>query len=540
MNRIAVENDIAQYGSYINVGDIILDTPTRDNGSLNYYFIGEEFPKLPNWDRLNSDPTIWFDGNLLGNLFEIKLQNSVYEKPWPFKMARFRNIPGTEVRAKSLSSKGMEYLDLAGHGSISKWPSSRKFLTGSFGFHISQDGLEGHCYDISVQDGGSISMSGFEAQGGFAGLRIQSKNRAVTVNGLNIDEFYIHDTMTGEGTYIGSTVAGTVTPKFKNVRIKNGIVARTAAEALQHQHMAGSDVHNITIFAADTDWLNGFQPNQSTCLQFNAAEGINRLHNILVDGYGNSGINPFSVNPIDYKPEAVNESLIYDILMYGGRACGSYMNLSMKNGVEWKFNNIMYGGFNGSWYEHTGNIVRPMIHSGPLTDKVSFGRLIHDGSKSPLFDKTYDIKELIEQNIPAPKYHNSGFHEPSSYIMRWAQHYATYHGVPENTPTVWKPGMIAIHDGFYKALKYHLADVQPKDSPNFMKLSWDSEGVRSDQENWNNLSVQSNLPPDDLRLAPGSPYSHLGIQVRENIVEEYYENGTRVTLTDAGNKYYGI
>lgn len=539
MNRVAVEYDVAKYGSYMNVGDVIFDTPTRDNGSLNYYFLGEEFPKLPNWHRLNSDPIFWFDGNLLGELFEIKFQNSVNEKPWPMRTVRFFNVPGTIVKGQSFSAKGAEHFKLkGGEKTITRWSNTRKFLTGNFGFHMSQKS-NGHCYDVSVQDNGSIELADFEAQGGFSGVRIQQKNQVITVNDLLIEEFYIHDTNTGEGQYVGSTVKETATPKFKNAKIRNGIIARSAAEALQHQHMAGAEISNITIFAADTAWLGAFQPNQSTCIQFVAAEGFNHVHNILVDGYGNSGINPFSVNPIDYKPEVINKVVMEDILMYGGRASGSYMNQSMKNGIEWQFNNIMYGGFNGSWYKNTGNRVRPMIHSGDIKDKVTFGRLIHDGSKEPLFDKSYNIKELVEQPIPAPQYRNSGFYEPSSNIMQWEQFYAKYFDGPDNTPTVWDEGFIAIDNNiFYKCLETHTSTaVRPKDNFKFQQLSWDTEGVRSDQPEWNHLLPQSNYPPDDLRLVPGSPYSHLGIQVRENIVEEYYENGKRVTFTDAGNIY---
>lgn len=531
MNRLATENDIAQIGA--KYGDVIIDTPDAKN-TVTYYFIGKQ------WPMLTGEPTFWFDGNKLGYLEQIRLQDTVDELPWPVDSVIFRNIPGTTVKFKNISIKGLKNCKINGLSEgIFNWPKERKFLTGSFGFHAIQTAPGGHGFDISVQSEGSIKMEGFEAQFGFDNLRLQQKNKACEVS-LYLSEFYLHDTYRGEGIYAGSTQTPPI-PKFKHVTIKNGIIARAAAEALQLQNMAGSDISNLTIYAADTAWLGSFQPYQDTGIQFKANGSINRFRNSIVDGFGKIGFNAFSVT--DYNPEDNNQILVEDVLFYNGRGIGAYFNTDCINELEWRFKNVHFGGFNNSYYKDTGNKLKSYVLSGSnkVTDKIILERVSYDGTKLSFLDPAFKatVEELYMANIPAPKYVNSGFPEGPSQIMQWRQFYAPYFEGVNNTPVKYYAGEIAIDTlngyDFYKCISEHVASEKtPYNDPTHWEwLTWDKNGIRSDQKDFG--EIYSNIPPDDLRLV-GTQWSHMGIQVREQILEEYYINGKRITITNL-NRY---
>lgn len=561
MNRIATNEDVSLYGNYIKPGvDYIFEAPnkTYTDGSkgIVHYFINDSIPEL------TGEPTFWFNGDKLGFLREIKLQHTVQELPWRVPKVRFKNIPGTEVQAMGFSCKGLNHFELNGEDErfvgVRHWPATRKFLTGGFGFHMIASLTGGHGYHIEVQDGGTISMEGFESQHGFSGLRFMDNNDGRLVSKLTINNFYIHDTCEGEPMYIGSTKAAPI-PRFENVSISNGIIARAAAEAIQLQNMAGSNIRNVTVYAGQTNWLNAFQNYQSTCIQFVANGGLNKISKVLIDGFGSGGLMPFSCAPSDYRPQEVNEVLVEDVLFFNGRATGTYFNKSCINGITWRFKNLMYCGFNGSWYQNTGNPeVSALFRTGGGTDKIIVEKLVHDGSKPTLFDnpKNYEVGEVVQAEIEVPVYRNSGFHESSDKIMQWSPVYAPYFSGVDGTPVQWKKGDIAIdidaikgHYRFYKCLADHQADAtRPSDHALFKHLTWDENGVRNDRAGWNENSAQSMFPPDDLRLIPGHSLSHLGIEVaaepephtpaeKRGIIEDYFLEGKRYTLTDSGELY---
>lgn len=560
MNRIAGNEDVSLYGSVVRPGvDYIFDTPnkTYPDGSkgIVHYFINSTLLV-----GMSGEPTFWFDGDKLGFLKEVKLQHTAQELPWLVSGARFKNIPGTKVCAGAFTCKGLKDFELNGEDErfvgVRHWPTTRKFLTGGFGFHIISSLTGGHGYNIDVQEEGSIVMKGFEGQHGFSQLRLMANNDGRLVKRLVIENFYLHDTCEGEPIYIGSTQSAPI-PRFENVSISNGIIARAAAEAIQLQNMAGSNMRNITVFAGQTNWLNAFQNYQSNGFQLVANGGQNKISKVLIDGFGTNGFMPHSCAPSDYRPQETNEVLLEDVLFYNGRGSGAYFNKSCSNGITWRLKNVMFGGFNNSWYENTGNPNVPyLFRTGGGTDKIIIERLIHDGSKPTLFDNEskYQIDEIVQEPIEKPVYRNSGFHESSDKIMQWSPVYAPYFPGPDNTPVQWKKGDIAIDVdapngkyGFYKCLIDHLATpIRPSANPSFRHLTWDEEGTRNDRPGWNEATLQSMFPPDDLRLIPGHSLGHLGIETepepvklakKHGIIEDYFLEGKRYTLTDNGDLY---
>jgi hypothetical protein len=529
-NRIATKADQALYGEYISPGDLIIDTPTKvkdDEKEIVYYFMAKQ------WPGLREGGTIWLDGEKLGKIGEIKICNTSKPlTPWHIKAVRIKNIPYTKVIARSFMCQGPKHLEVNGESEgfpgLSEWPSSRKFITGTFGFHIINKMFGGHGFHLTVLDEGSIKLKGFEAQHGFSGVRISGGDYDITVAEIEITNFYIHDTGDGEGMYLGAT-HGPPYAKIRNLKIYNGIITRTAAEALQMQHLAGgADVHHVTIRSANVRWTNAFQPNQDTGIQWNLEEGSNRLHDMVVDGFASVGLVPFG----NALAKAGGESHVSNIIFNNGIDTGIYLHKSGSHGIEWNFQNIFYRGFNsGCYYEGTGRPERKYIISARNgTDRYSFKNLIHDGSKQRIFQDTVKKKVNYEsvsyEDMPAPHYENSGFYESANKVKQWYQYYGSYFpaskGGKMKIPTDWQSGDIAIETkgkySFYKCVIAHTStDQRPGESSYFAKLTWDDQGIRSDQETWNSKSKQSDFPPDDLRLKSGSYWEVKGFGFPERL-----------------------
>ncbi len=529
-NRIATLADRQTYGAYIAPGDLIIDTPTRIDGDQRvviYYFMPKQ------WPLLREDATIWIDGDKLGPVDEIKFCNtSRSATPWHIESASVKNIPHTRVVTKGFVCQGLLNFELDGESAsypgLAAWPSSRKFLTGSFGFHVVGNMTGGHGYTINVRDGGTIRLNGFEAQHGFSGVRINGGKEEITVRSVEISNFYIHDTGNGEGQYLGATHRGPYA-RLRNLKIHHGIIARTAAEALQLQHLAGgADVHHITIFAADVRWLNEFMAGQDTGIQWVIDMGNNRLHHVIVDGYGSTGLMPFG-GP---APGEAGVSRISNVLFNDGRDTGLYLHKSTSFGTTWVFDSIYFRGINETYYRETGRRERDFYISKPHgTDKFVFNSIIHDRSKTRVFEDATGIKvgSVTTKSLPPPEYVNSGFSEPAHRIKQWHPVYAPYFPVSRRgnakveVPTQWHTGDIAIETvgeyAFFKCLKTHTADSRrPGDHPFFTRLTWDANGIRSDQSGWDSSLPQSSFPPDDLRLRFDNYWKKLGMGFQEQFL----------------------
>lgn len=528
LNRIATIHDQQRYGNYISPGDLIIDTPTKIDGtkrSVIYYFMPKQ------WPGLKEGATIWLDGDKLGVLQIIKFCNTSQTlTPWLIESAKVRNIPNTRVVTGTFVCHGLKYFELNGESEsfpgLASWPSSRKFLTGTFGFHVIGNMTGGHGYTVTVRDGGSVKLNGIEVQHGFSGIRINGGNNDITVESIEISNFYIHDTGNGEGQYLGATHKPPLA-KLKNLKIHHGIIARTAAEALQVQHLVGgADIHHVTIFAADVRWMNEFMSGQDTGIQWSVDAGENKLHHVIVDGFASIGLMPFG----SAERPTGGVSKVSNVLFNDGRDTGMYLHKSTSYGVHWVFDSIYFRGFNATYYTHTGRNERDFFVSRKHgSDRFTFKNIIHDGSKRKVFQDTSGIEvgRVIEKKLPAPEYRNSGFYEPANRIKQWHPFYASYFPVSRSdhgkvrVPTQWVAGDIAIEINgpyfFYKCIKSHQGSSErPGDSPYFMKLTWDNNGVRNDQPGWKAGSAQSCFPPDDLRLKENNYWKTLGLGYQEN------------------------
>lgn len=553
MNRIAIAADKTIYGDYIVPGDLIIDSPTKvfADGSteVSYYFMATK------WKDLAEGATIWFDGNKLGFTKLIQLRNTADSlAPWTISRARFKNIPYTQVVTGGLSCHGLRHWELDGFSTfypgLMWWHPLRKFATGHFGFHIKN--VATHGIEGSVLDGGSIKLNGFECQFGFSGVRMNSLERPVVLESMEITNFYIHDTYHGEGFYLGSTQVGLL-PRLKNLKIRNGFLARTGAESLQVQNLiGGADIKNLMLYACDINFLNAFQKGQDTAIQWVCASGKNNLSYIIVDGYGSLGMMPFGSDQ-DAVNAPLGKSMVSNIFFNDGRNIGMYQHNSAKFGMNWEYDNLYFRGFNET-YTETGNKLIPHIISRKWgTDPVKFGRIVHDGSKAGVFENTAGMvtgEIVLDKNLPAPKYYNSGFTGLASKIKTWHQFYGAYFPNVDNTPTKWAVDDIAIDQTagryqFCKCLTQNSATaVSPiDDQVNYQILKWDSNGIRNDQPGYTASDpAQSNFPPDDLRLMNDCYWKKKGFGVqgivqREDIVDNYVFDGRQFTVLSNGAAY---
>lgn len=541
-NRIASQTDRALYGDYITPGDLIIDSPNRIKSGRRdviYYFMPKQ------WPGLREGAVIWIDGDKLGPVDEIKFCNtSKALTPWHIESATFRNIPHTRVVTSSFVCEGLKHFEIDGETStypgLASWPASRKFLTGAFGFHVISNIIGGHGYTINVRDGGTIRLNGFEAQYGFSGVRINGGNYDITVESVEISNFYIHDTGNGEGQYLGATHKPPLA-KLKNLEVHHGVITRTAAEALQVQHLAGgANLHHITIFAADVRWMNEFMSGQDTGIQWSVDAGDNKLHHVVVDGFSSIGLMPFGSPEV----QGGGSSRVSNVLFNDGRDTGMYLHKSTSFGVHWVFDSIYFRGFNATYYQQTGRKERTYYVSRKHgSDRFTFSNIFHDGSKPRVFEDTsgitVDLAAIVETRLPEPEYENNGFHEPAHRIKQWHPFYAPYFPVSRRdsvkiqVPTHWDAGDIAIetHEEyrFYKCIKTHAADHRrPADHPWFEPLSWDANGVRSDQPAWNDASPQSVFPPDDLRLKNNNYWKSLGLGFQEKFLNDLHANSKKL------------
>lgn len=535
-NRLATSTDVSTYGNGMQVNDIILDTPSATVGGrvqMNF--------TLSAFSGARNSCTIWINGNV-GEIYQLNINNggTVWPQSDISKSApvTVRPLPGTKVRYVRNSSSNSGYTSSFSHlrhvafeMENDTYPGMRDgvgahspFLTGQFGMEITSgegasfrtDGA--NQFVIFGVDGGSISLTGIECRHGFAMIRINAQNQNVTVD-LTIKRCYLHDSLTGEGFYIGMT-SGTPVPKFRNFLIEDCILARTGTEAVQLQHfLRGSQrsiVRNLVVFAAAVEWLNAFGGFQDNGVQLLYGDGDCWFENVIIDGFGDNG---FNINGSDQGSSKSLPTVVQNCLINDGRNSGIYFNANTTNGLTREWRKLYFRQFNNT-YDEVGTLRSFVISQNNGTETHKFVKCQWDGSKTSLFQSTtgYEIIGFTNAAMDAPEYVNSGFHEPAEKIETWKQTYSSGGNVS------WKVGDIAINVesgqeyAFYKCLNNHTATAtRPRlDTTNWVKLTWDESGVRSDQVGWASGDTQSNYPPDDFRLVADNIWNKRGMGIYSN------------------------
>jgi len=528
---LATREDIKLYGNYITAGDLIIDTPTgtypdRIN-KVMYNRISTTFPGL------REDATIWVDGKKLGSFCEFRLLNGTETTPWHISNATVKPIPGTRMDGIYTKNsyggflyliQGLKNIRIDGGSDIkypglTAFPKDRVFLKGSFGIGATSTGIyKGyHAFSIGVLDSGSIYIESIEGEHGFSVLRLEGGSYD-WIASVEIKNCYIHDS-NSEGMYIGATHAPPLA-KIKDLKIHNVICARTGSESLQMQHLIGnSHVSNITIYSPDTGFLKQFGKGQDTGIQLNVDQGKCILENIIVDSWGSHGINLFGSDA--FPADSTSFTTIKNVLFNDGRGQAIYPHRSCSYGMKWHFQDIYIRKPTNEYFLNE-NVVVPdySVCKNEGTDFISFNRITYDGTLPHLFQDSILEQSVAKtkENLPPVEYVNAGFYEPASKIKVWQPYYAYYLTGVVKQVTHWNMGDIAedMEPGslpvFCKCIVAHDSlTTRPKESSNYMILSWDENGVRNDQPQWNKNSVQRSYPPDDLRVRQNSFYGNLNI-----------------------------
>jgi hypothetical protein len=483
---------LSSYGDnrLLNDSTLLIDSYTNaDKKEVLYYFMSSTFPGL------KDSATILIDGNILYDLQSFKMCNggsgdNYY--PWNITTAKFKPANSTPVKIIANGDYGFCVHGLknliidgskAGSGYTTGTYSAHDI---KFGFNVTNLKARGQVYSLSVLPGGTIDMQSIEGKHGFCIIKVNGY--VDTYINFYLSNFYLHDSVDGEGIYMGSTQANPVS-KIRGC-IQNGVIARTACEGLQLQHVAGFIVKDVTIFATATAYLNPFQQYQDTGIQWVCAEGSNLIDNIVVDGYRSVGINLFGGDGTG----AVN--VISNTLMFGGH--GSHINIhnSCNTGATWT-TNVAADVSDLSYYTNSKITTKPFIISQLTGDKMT--------------------GNIMVINLDKPRYVNSGF--VNSDIVQWKEFYAGWLQSGIKTVRVnYKEGQIVIDTNngynFYRCLVTHDSEtVSPRYSAKFAKLQWDG----------------NDFPPDDLRLIN---YFGNGIPYENKIIREYYKGNKRIVVKE--------
>lgn len=445
---------------------IILDSYTSVKKDILYYYMDQSFPGLV-------DPvTIYVNGDSLRELTGLKLCNGQYGEnyfAWKISTLIVRPTENTHVKILAdadyaLCIHGLYDLTIIGDNNLNiglYGLGNYNSLSGNFGFEVANIKPRGQVISLSSLPNGKITLINFECYYGFCGVKLAGYFD--TIVEFNAHNFYVHDTIDGEGFYLSSTQLLPVT-KIKG-SISYGIVARTGAEGLQLQHCSGFKVTQVNLFATATAWIRAFQQYQDTGIQWNCARGVNTIEDIIIDGYRSIAINCFTGD----GAQATNK--LTNVVISGGHGLPIAYQNSCTTNAHWYMVDVVISLTDGMYYKDTKvSYKQPPIYNVG-TDVVTMGM-------------SYNIEEQ-------PVYVNSGF--KNSDIQQWNRYYNGYlQSGNTTTPTVWRKGQIVIdvteHKyNFFRCLKDHTtsSSLEPRNNPEyFTPVNWEG----------------SNFPPDDLRL----------------------------------------
>lgn len=548
-NRYANSTDVSTYSpstfGQLQLNDYIWDTPFSTSGGYGQIYVTNIATQFAS---LRVGGTIWFDAAALPDLYSVYMTNEANGgAAWQpagsttGDVIRLRPLGGQiKTVATSASSTARlwliaDFIQLEINGYVPTFTGMKHDwsgqLMGSFGF--TWDGgtvLSDDTFQIMI-DGSSgiqsIALYNLDIAHGFCALRIVPGNTDISNVSFRAERLYLHDSIEGEMFYVGQTT-GTPFVKWENVTIKDVICARSAAEAIQLQHLLSTAgrayQENFVIYASADLWKAPFQPFQDNGFQWVVDEGRNVMRNGIIDGSANSPISVISssVGTPDSDPAVIENVLINDT-----RDLGIYIGASVNQGVSWEYRNVYFNNANNTYNELTEATVSQYFISYNGSDKSSFINMTWDNSKPNLFeDETgLEIFGTVQDNAMSnPEYRNHGFPD------RIAEQIEIYNESYTLAPRVgdkidynlddigirWLPGTSY---RFYNCILAHTSSgsTHPESDPTHWELiQWDEEGDPSYDAAWDSGDSQSYYPPDDFRLVSNTTWNLEGMGLSSN------------------------
>lgn len=544
-NRIATAADVIYYNGKVPLGSVIMDEATHVQATGRKIDI-RDFGSNPKWASLSGMVKVFYDFQLAGQLCEIRLSEGINNAP----LGRITGltisaIPGQKWDVKRTSFTHTSYtccfqgaIDYVLHGASDAYPGMRdgmdssKFIFNRFGvvaesFLDATRGCHMFLFDVATNGVGSINICDVASLGGFTSFRSGGSGYTGSID-MTFKRCFLAQGVGGEGFYLGRTAEGNG-QRLRNLWIEDCIIAERAAEAIQVQNLKqatlNSRVRNCVIFNSAVNWKKAFEPGQDTSNQIVAAQGKHIFENIIVHGSPSHAYNLFGSTMEVANSEPI---IIQNVIITKSKTSAIYAHPSTIRGLRWIFRNIWMQGFTKERMLKCNDekVEDFLINAHAGTDPVDFVDIHYDDTQTNIFENPEKFGVLgftNEGTLPDIEFVNSGYY-PDEVVSNWQLVWGNWLVSPDDSPVSLqlKEIVINIVDGVdfsrYKVLIPHLTsvltrpDLNPVDAsgnPLFLRLTWDTNGVRNDMPGHDPNTAQSILPPWDLRLKKNSFWSLL-------------------------------
>lgn len=391
-------------------------------------------------------------------------------------------------------------------------------------------------------DSNGAHLTYFEiGMGGYSGITIKNDGGTVPMEGVTIDDFYIHD-VGGEIIYAGSTQSGDQMP-VTGFTIRNGMCVRGGLNGLQIGQMKGTNLmENLVIIGSGFCWNSSFMKFQDQAVQLQPRENGFIFHKNLVPGSAGDFLNWFMQpnTAMGDNPQLATVARVEDNLFIDQKGMGGGY-ITPRNGFKGtnEVNRNLFGGFgkDGAAYQAIFRTDSP--HYSVLHVEDSSGQLIFNASgnkydntsqaggplatKNPPTDTSITLNLTGNQQVAshAPlvfsNYFDGLLNNNYAGAEQWIDAQCPQWNADNRQGTRFQDlaaggdimavvirrnyaqGDIVRHLGrFYQSLHSSNIGNQPTGTTDtHWKLLIFSNG--------------STMPPDDLRLAAGSPYAGWGL-----------------------------
>lgn len=353
---------------------------------------------------------------------------------------------------------------------------------------------------------------------GFAGLLLKTDDQGdAHMVDVRLHDNYIHDTGS-EGIYMGST-QGAPQHRIDGLRLYNNRIVRTGTEILQLGQLGDdAQIYNNVFFLGALDWKDPFQNFQDNASQIGARQGSGVVHHNLFVG-GAVSFQQFFPQPRDGDVHLPGDR--FDIrhnYFSHSRNFGFYVHAQSDGVTAYRFAGNAFRDINFHYDEHdTSAIDRNAVFVSfnidapiEITDNVWEGQQdLFDGTNSA------NIVRAGNRNEPVARVRFADSGLPVDFDYHKIEMWADVSGIT-GLPVTYTEGDYVMYLGalYENVAPGTHAGRRPPDHPG----TWASRPPL----------------PDDLRLAPDSPWQGYGLlDTTRDIFRDGLESGDTSNWTTA-------
>jgi hypothetical protein len=370
---------------------------------------------------------------------------------------------------------------------------------GTYGIFIddafSKDGLSG----LAIGGGASdFELDCIEiTRAEFAGIIVKTDNDGdATMRNVKIHDLYVHD-VGSEGIYLGSTQAQPQ-HSFEGLRIYDNRFLRTGTEALQVGQLGDDcEIHHNVLGPGAIRWRSAFQKYQDGNVQYGQRYGSSSFHHNIVIGTGDLFVE-FFPTLVEGDPRDPSDTVRFEDNYFSDTSSSGVYTHSVSTDVIIRFERNSFRGFTFDYDEVYPDASEPVQVFGIGANPPNLHILKDNVYDAPFpfvlwsFPENVTLENNDEGTVEKVRFADfMGDAIDESYRkLEWWTPTATLH--PDQPSVVYEPGDFVVHQGvLYQALEQN-SGKEPSAHPEIWKA----------------------LPPpaDDVRLAPNSPHSGLGVR----------------------------